>query len=102
MMLNLIFQHVASTGIIHTVTMFHNEAHYRFTTQLGSTIKHYKMTYLKMDASGYREMAPPGVQEEDIPRVFKWRTLKLTKQLQVISGAVKKLDVQNWQCSSHS
>jgi valyl-tRNA synthetase len=41
-----------------------------------------------MDASSYREKAPPSVQEEDMRKLTA-----LLEQLQVISEAEKKLNV---------
>jgi valyl-tRNA synthetase len=41
-----------------------------------------------MDASGYREKAPPNVQEEDMRKLTAF-----LEQLQVIGEAEKKLDL---------
>lgn len=43
----------------------------------------------KMDASGYREKAPPNVQEEDMRKLTA-----LLEQLEIISEAEKKLEVK--------
>jgi valyl-tRNA synthetase len=42
-----------------------------------------------MDASGYREKAPPNVQEEDMRKLTA-----LLEQLEIISEAEKKLEVK--------